>query len=385
MTNVQLDEGTDPTWLQALPLGTYQHPIHGEIKITPEKVSRMASNFDAKVRGTDIDVDYDHKAFDGRAAGWIRGVQARLNGDQTDGLWVGVEWTQEALTKLKDRQYRYFSSDFADEWVHPKSGQKFQDVLFGGAITNRPYLKDILPINLSDVIDVPQGGNQMNRATLEKLARRLGVSFTDSTTDEELMALLSQVEEEPTPEGEPESTPEGEPEGTPEGEPEGEPEGTPESIAASEIRLSDGSIVSAAELVRRLETVETANRLAETKARLATLQSDARFALAPTAETQLSEILSSTPKGTSDKVYNLVRTIVKDGVVELSERGSVGDPIRSRGGDSDSKQFSDLVEAEMKGDANLSYVDAVERVGQMHPQLWEGYRKEAFLDPNGVK
>lgn len=388
LQGTQFDEPDSWTWLQALPLGKYKHPLYGEIDITPDKISRMVSNFQSGVREQELDIDYDHKAQDGRAAGWVKSAEARLAGDSSDGLWIAVEWTSEAKAKLQDRQYRYFSSDYADEWEHPKTGQKHQDVLFGGAITNRPYLKDILPINLSEVIEMPEGGMRMNRATLEKLARKLGVPFTAETTDEELTALLSQVDDSetgPEPESEPESPPTEEP-SPPEETPASPESATPEPILASEaIKLSDGSIVTATELVKRLETMEAATRLSEARVRLSQLDEGAKFALSPVSKKQLSEILVSTPKQLSDKVYTLVKTILKDGVIELGERDKGSDPTSRTGADTASRQFSDLVDAEMKGDANLSYVDATMRVGEMHPDLWEGYRREAFLEPGGPR
>jgi hypothetical protein len=40
----------------------YDHPIHGKIKFTTERLHTFAQNVKNKVRGTDLDIDYDHKA-----------------------------------------------------------------------------------------------------------------------------------------------------------------------------------------------------------------------------------------------------------------------------------------------------------------------------------
>ena len=143
----QFDESNGLHWIQAMPLGEYEHPLHGKIEITPERIQRFAANVKAQVRGTDLDIDYDHKAKTDEAAGWVKDAEAR-----PDGLWLAVEWTKDALTKIKNKAYRYFSPEFVDSWTHPKTKQKYNDVLFGGGLTNRPFLKDILPINMSDVI-----------------------------------------------------------------------------------------------------------------------------------------------------------------------------------------------------------------------------------------
>src|SRR5690606_123749 len=114
------------SWVHALSLGTFEHPLHGTVTITPERVQRLADGVNNRVRGQDLDVDYDHKARTGEAAGWVRKAEAR-----PDGLWLFVEWTKEALGKIKSRAYRYFSSEFVEKWKDPKSGTVHKDVLFG--------------------------------------------------------------------------------------------------------------------------------------------------------------------------------------------------------------------------------------------------------------
>lgn len=146
---VDLQEYDDiPDWIHAAPIGTYQHPVYGEIKLDNDKVIRMARNINTGVRGQDLDIDYEHKKRDGKAAGWVKKAQARENG-----LWLQVDWTDPAKQAIQNKEYRYFSPELADAWQHPQSGETYKDVVLGGALTNRPFLKGILPINLSEVID----------------------------------------------------------------------------------------------------------------------------------------------------------------------------------------------------------------------------------------
>jgi hypothetical protein len=376
------DDPTESTWIQVLPLGEWKHPLYGDIKITPSRVQQFVKNFTDNVRQIELDVDYDHKDHSGRAAGWIKQLQDR--GQQ--GLWALVDWTTEAYKALKDKQYRYFSPEFADEWTNPATGQQFKDVLFGGAITNRPFLKDILPINLSEVIQANEGEHLMDRAALERLAKRLGIEFTDQTTDVELQAQLAAVETEPptppTPPAPPTNQPPAPPTPpapTPPAPTNAPPTpGVPEPVLASEnVKLSDGTIVKASELVERLAKLEAANRLSEVGLQMTTLSEDANFTVSPAARTLLSEIMVEAPKALSDKLYNLVKAIVKDGIVELGERGGAprGGP---RTGESASKQFAELTEAAIKAsEGKLSYPDAVEQVGREHPDVWEAYRRES--------
>jgi hypothetical protein len=50
------------------------------------------------------------------------------------------------------------SIDYDDEWCDGK-GNCFDDVLFGAALTNRPFMKDLNPINLMELegFEVPDG------------------------------------------------------------------------------------------------------------------------------------------------------------------------------------------------------------------------------------
>src|ERR1700756_3076619 len=109
------DSGTTSLWIQAMPLGEYDHPVYGKIDITSDKVKQFAQNVKDKVRGQELDIDYDHKQHGGEAAGWVKDAEDR----GSDGLWLLVEGTKRAWEQLKDKAYRYFSPEYNDEWTHP--------------------------------------------------------------------------------------------------------------------------------------------------------------------------------------------------------------------------------------------------------------------------
>jgi hypothetical protein len=137
----------DLTWLHAMPVGTKKHPEYGELEFTSERLQRFASNVKNKVRKIDLDIDYEHKqdaAKGNKAAGWIKDAEVR-----TDGLWLAAEFTETAQKEIKDGEWKYLSPEFNDEWTDA-DGNKYEDVLFGAALTNRPFLKDLLPIAASE-------------------------------------------------------------------------------------------------------------------------------------------------------------------------------------------------------------------------------------------
>jgi hypothetical protein len=384
LRGLSFDDATDTsTWIQAMTVGEYEHPVHGNIKITPERIQRFAANVNNRVRETDLDIDYDHKAYGGEAAGWVRQAEAR-----EDGLWVLVEWTKKAFQLIKDKAYRYVSPEFVDEWDHPKTKQKIQDVLFGGGITNRPFLKDILPINLSEVAE---GGSLMDPKQLRQLLG-LAEDATDAEVQQKLADVISASSSsseggDTGGEGDPPAPPpsEGEPaEGTP-------PAPQPEPVTATEpsadlIKLAETNpaikqLLDKQEAdSKRLAELELTNRTSALNLQLNELvepgDNGAKRVLSPNARKQLSEALVRVPVQLSDSIVDVVRGILKDGVIELGERGSTGGASSSGGAVTATKKFSDLVDKAMKDNENMSYADAVESVGLSDPELYDRYRHE---------
>ncbi len=179
------DGRPDASWLQAFPIGEYDHPIYGKIKMTFDRARNMASNVIRKVRGIDIAIDYGHDSG-GEAAGWVTSAEAR-----TDGLWLFVEWTKEAANSIREGKYRYFSPEYLDKWKHPQSGDEFTDVVLGGGLTNRPFLKNILPVNLSEIEEATKRGGGGMEELLKKL--REALKLGEDADEETIFKALSEA------------------------------------------------------------------------------------------------------------------------------------------------------------------------------------------------
>lgn len=144
--NLSEADGTS-TWIHALPLGTYKHPVYGIIDVTVDRVKRFADSVKNKIRGIDPSINYNHDNDSSEgASGWVKDAQAR-----SDGLWLFVEFVKEAAQKVRDKKFRYFSIEYANQWEDTQ-GKKFEDVVVGGALTNRPFIKNLVPINLSEAV-----------------------------------------------------------------------------------------------------------------------------------------------------------------------------------------------------------------------------------------
>jgi phage I-like protein len=141
-------------WVEALPAKTWYTPNYGEVPITREKLENFVKNFNEGVRGQEVTTDYEHgidPAKGRKASGTYRKFDIRPRADGTVSLWAGIEPTDTALAEIKAGEWKYFSLDWEDEWMHPETQQVHKDVVVGGALTNRPVAKGMLPINFSEV------------------------------------------------------------------------------------------------------------------------------------------------------------------------------------------------------------------------------------------
>lgn len=165
VSTINLAEGgVVPTQVQVLRVGKFKHPRYGEFEITSQTLSEMKSNFDKKVRGIDTAFDYFHDS-DKEASAWVNDLILKENGTE---LWADVKWTPKAEQKLAERELRYFSPDFAFKWEDPESGQTHKNVLFGGGLTNRPFVKEMMAI-VADELNI--GVNDMTE--LEKAQAKI--------------------------------------------------------------------------------------------------------------------------------------------------------------------------------------------------------------------
>jgi Mu-like prophage I protein len=146
-------DGTDTKggvkWVEAIAAKTYATPGYGDVEIAPEKIDNFITNLNNNVRGQEIAIDYEHgldPAKGHKAAGWIRGARKNRDGK----LELALEFTEPAKQEIINKEWKYFSLEWDDEWMHP-DGVIYQDVVMGGALTNRPVAKGLMPINFSEI------------------------------------------------------------------------------------------------------------------------------------------------------------------------------------------------------------------------------------------
>jgi len=356
------------SWVHAFRPGKFTHPAYGEIDITTERLARMAANIQQKVRGIDPDIDYAHKqdpSLGEKAAGWVR--DAKL---QSDGLWLGVSWTDAARTAIQAGEWRYFSPEFKDVWENPQTKTTYQDVLFGGGLTNRPFLKDLVPVNLSEMFSEgpPKGGASLDPKKIRQL-----VKLKEDATDEEVEEALKKMGEPPVKDP-----------------PAPTLTFTEEDLKKNPVlkQMADALTLATTQMAeqgKKIVELETSRRMSEFNLKLSEMEQGGKYAIPPAIKDKVRKLAQSPPTDAmqlSEKMLEVFTDLSKTGLIQLGERGGKrpeeDDPGNKSG--TSGERFNNMVLKKMK-DEKMGYADALEQVSADEPQLFEEYRRESFSVP----
>ena len=124
--------------------GKFYDPRYGEFEITREMLLSMVRNFDSNVYGQKIALDVAHKPQDG-AAGFFKRVF--LDGNKLRGE---VEFTEYGVEAVQKRGCIYLSAEFADNYRDNEQRKEHGPTLLGAALTPRPVIKRLDPVQLSE-------------------------------------------------------------------------------------------------------------------------------------------------------------------------------------------------------------------------------------------
>lgn len=145
-----------------LPVGEFYDKRYGRVSITPEKVKQMVENF-GKCPAYEVPVKLGHS--DGaKSPGKVIGVEAKDNG-----LEITMSVDSETAKAINDKQYRYMSAEFDEDYHDKKTGERVGAVLLGAALVNQPAHPYVAPLVLADNIE----GNDKSMSELEDLRRKL--------------------------------------------------------------------------------------------------------------------------------------------------------------------------------------------------------------------
>jgi hypothetical protein len=394
------------SWITAMRVGEYQHPMHGKISFTPDRLKRFADSVKNKVRGIALDIDYDHKADPTKgneAAGWVE--DAKVEGDT---LYLLVDWTKSAVDKIKEKAYRYFSPEFQDEWTD-SSGMVHRDVLFGGGITNRPFLKDLLPVNLNELTFTEQKkGTGMDLAKLRKLYNLPEDGSQDDKILERAEAdravATNKAGSAPDATATTHAPNQGastNPQGTVNGLPFDATTATavddkgnmitPEEVQLNELAKTQPALAAMMriqlsenkKLADQVKQLGEANKLNEIRVKLNEYRTGQTI-IAPAVLDEAAKLLAKAPIALHADIHNVL-TLVKGGntTVQLGEAGHSGNTTHGTGGRTATEEAEEAIATTRKKFAEttgneLSYADAMTDVFSANPDLYTRYQAESY-------
>ncbi len=156
---IQLSNDEKSVKIQILKEIKIMHPWYGRLNFDKPFFSKMEENFNKNIPQQKISFDFKHQP-DWGAAAWVNKIF-----QEPGGLFAEVELTKRGREAIKNKEFIYFSSEFSQDYVEitfketlDKDNNKieqeiknsFGPTLMGGGLTNRPFLKGMNPIALSE-------------------------------------------------------------------------------------------------------------------------------------------------------------------------------------------------------------------------------------------
>lgn len=409
--------GEAPTEIQVLPTGKWNHPAYGPIVITSEDISEFKANFDKGLRkGIPITEGHDNGFGGGElpAVGWFTDLIDR----GANGLYAVVEWTKKGKTLLGEKAYKYFSPEFYSEYEDPETREIHTNVLVGGALTNKPYFKELEAVVLSEKsISNQFNFNDDNTMNLQELLAKKPEDLTpeeaafvrehkDELTEEQTETFKSVLEDagegegEGNGEGEGEGNGEGEGagegegeggegegegeggeggEGAGEGEGEGEGEGQAPAQASEGVTIKNGMVQMSQAAYKALENKANKGYEASEQLRLSNIQNEAN-ALVLSEQNSKGRFLPQH----GEKVFSFMKEL------DAKQRKAFAELVNAipssklfnesgHGGNTEGTAFNEIdakAEKLMSENKGMSYADAVKKVCSDNPELNNRYQAE---------
>jgi len=180
-----------PEMIQVVPTGKWDH--HGEMEINSAAIAQFVENFKAKVRlKIPITAGHDTGMGGGQfgelpAIGWFTELVDR----GVNGLWGAVQWTKEGTDLIAQGAFKYFSPEFYETYTDPQTQEKYEHVLVGGALTNKPYFKELEPVAFA--FSEPSIMNQYNHSIMD-LKKIVLKKLSELSTEEKAFLIEHKAE-----------------------------------------------------------------------------------------------------------------------------------------------------------------------------------------------
>ncbi len=179
--------------IQVLRTGEWQFTDFGKIKVTKEVLTEMVRNFKNNVRGQQLPINVEHMRELG-ALGHIADMYTSSDGES---LWIVPEFNNYGKNMVIDKQaFMYASFEFFREWKNEETGQTYQHVPIGTAMTNYPRIKNMATISCSEPMLVSLGENESQDLLMDLLGeimKGIRPNEKESTVTEEEKRLAEEA------------------------------------------------------------------------------------------------------------------------------------------------------------------------------------------------
>lgn len=345
-----------PEEIQVVPTGKWDHPAYGEMEIDSGAIAQFVQNFKDKVRlKIPITAGHDTGMGGGEygelpAIGWFTELIDR----GVNGLWGVVTWTQQGSDLIAQGAFKYFSPEFYETYTDPETGAKYEHVLVGGALTNKPYFKELEPVAFA--FSEPSIMNQYNKSIMSK--------DTEKKFDEEQKVEETKVEETKVEEKVEETK-----------------EETKVEEAKTEVKVEASEKVSAAELkILRDQADKGAKAFAELEGMKADKFADKLMFSEHNADGRFlpkqAVAVKAFVRTLSETQRDQLATIVKDSAAPKLSFKEVGDSGNTETGiEGIAAEVNTAAKAKMS-ELKISYSDAVRKVFKENPELQKRYNEQ---------
>lgn len=125
-------------------IGQWSHEIYGTVSFTQEDYDTMKENFTSNVLGFEPPLFLGHPRNDvtvegAPAEGFL--TELTQEGDALFGIYELVD--EQTYADVKKGKFRYASAELLREFVNPATNKDVGIVLFGHALTNRPFVPNL--------------------------------------------------------------------------------------------------------------------------------------------------------------------------------------------------------------------------------------------------
>lgn len=169
------------TWVTVLKTGKYWDPRYEWFDITTDMLSAMVLSFKSNATRLEVPLKFGHYGPD-NAAGWFK--ELSVDGNRLRAL---VEWTPPGITSVRNKEFKYISAEYDENFQDNITGTNIGCVFEGGALTNKPVIRDQEPLMLSQKLGPD---DQFRVAIHPELAKQLNENPMEELEMKEFLKML---------------------------------------------------------------------------------------------------------------------------------------------------------------------------------------------------